>query len=157
VFSGRTADPRFVKKEYRFNLTGHPMASNIDFVKFIIDQIGNAGVISYRKMFGEYAVYCDKKVIALICDNQFYVKPTDSGRSFMEDVLESPPYPGARNYFLIEDRIDDREWMCELVRRTARELPEPKVKKQAQKKSVKNKKAGQTGKNNQKKRTIKGA
>ncbi|MDM7925969.1 MAG: TfoX/Sxy family protein [bacterium] len=113
------------------------MASDIDFVRFIVDQIANAGSISCRKMFGEYAVYCDQKVIALICDNQFYVKPTDSGRAFIEDVLESPPYPGAKNHFLIEDRIDDREWMAELIRRTARELPEPKMKKPARKRAVK--------------------
>lgn len=117
------------------------MASDIEFVKFIVDQIGNAGEVSYRKMFGEYAVYCDQKVIALICDNQFYVKPTDSGRSFIEDVLESPPYPGAKNYFLIEDRVDDRVWMAELVRRTARELPEPKMKKPVRKRKVKEAKA----------------
>ncbi len=127
------------------------MASDIEFVKFIVDQIGNAGAISYRKMFGEYAVYCDKKVIALICDNQFYVKPTDFGRSFLEHVLESPPYPGARNYFLIEDRIDDREWMAELVRRTASELPEPKMKKPAKKRNVKETKVKNPGKNKKKK------
>jgi TfoX/Sxy family transcriptional regulator of competence genes len=128
------------------------MASDLDFVRFIVDQIGNAGAISYRKMFGEFAVYCDKKVIALICDNQFFVKPTASGRSFIEDVLESPPYPGARNYFLIEDRIDDREWMAELVRRTARELPEPKMKKPAPGKPVKKTKANQDGKTLKRKR-----
>jgi len=131
------------------------MASDLDFVQFIVDQIGNAGAISYRKMFGEYAVYCDQKVIALICDNQFYVKPTASGRSFMEDVLESPPYPGAKNYFLIEDRIDDREWMAELVRRTARDLPEPKMKKPARKKSVSAAKPEQKSRIRQKKRPVK--
>ncbi len=128
------------------------MASDIEFVKFIVEQIGNAGEVSYRKMFGEYAVYCDRKVIALICDNQFYVKPTDSGRSFIEDVLESPPYPGAKNYFLIEDGIDDREWMAELVRRTARDLPEPKVKMPTRKRTMKKAKASVSSKNKTKKR-----
>jgi TfoX/Sxy family transcriptional regulator of competence genes len=104
------------------------MASDLSFVQFIVDQIGNAGDISFRKMFGEYAVYCNKKVIALICDNQFYVKPTVGGKSFIETVVEAPPYPGAKNYFLIEDRIEDREWMSDLARITSRELPEPKQK-----------------------------
>jgi len=49
--------------------------------EFIVEQIENAGVITYRKMFGEYALYCNGKVIALICDNQLFVKPTKAGKS----------------------------------------------------------------------------
>jgi TfoX/Sxy family transcriptional regulator of competence genes len=102
------------------------MASDIGFVQFIVDQTGNTGEVTFRKMFGEYAVYHHRKVVALICDNQLFIKPTESGRSFIGDVLEAPPYPGAKNYFLIEDRIDDREWLRELIRITSAELPEPK-------------------------------
>ena len=105
------------------------MASDLSFVEFVVDQIENAGVITFKKMFGEYAVYSDRKVIALICDNQLFIKPTDGGRSFIGDVVEAPPYPGTKLYFLIEDKIEDREWMSNLIRITAKELPEPKPKK----------------------------
>lgn len=57
------------------------MASDLDFVPFVVDQIENAGVITYRKMFGEYAVYCEGKIVVLICDNQVFVKPTQGGKS----------------------------------------------------------------------------
>ncbi len=105
------------------------MASSEDFVTYIAGQIEDAGVISWRKMFGEYAIYADGKVVALICDNMLFVKPTEAGRAFIGDVTEAPPYPKAKNSFLIEDGIDDREWLSELVRLTASELPEPKKKK----------------------------
>jgi DNA transformation protein and related proteins len=105
------------------------MASDADFMQFISEQLRNAGDVSCRKMFGEYAVYCDGKVVALVCDNRFFVKPTDRGRAFIGDPVEAPPYPGARDYFLVEDQIDDREWMSELVRITAADLPEPKKTK----------------------------
>lgn len=105
------------------------MASDLSFVEFVIDQIEDAGEITFRKMFGEYVLYCDAKVVALICDNQFFVKPTEGGRSFIGDVVEAPPYPGAKLSFLIEDKIDDREWMSHLIRITVKELPEPKPKK----------------------------
>jgi len=104
------------------------MSSNKSFVDFIIDQMENAGTITYKKMFGEYAIYCDGKVVALICDNQLFVKPTDGGRSFIGDVVEAPPYPGAKMSFLIEDKIDDREWISELIRITAKELPKKNKK-----------------------------
>ena len=81
------------------------MASDLSFVEFVVDQMENAGVITYRKMFGEFTVYCDGKVVALICDNQLFIKPTHAGRSFIGDVVEAPPYPGAKNSFLVEDKI----------------------------------------------------
>lgn len=46
------------------------MSSDKDFVEYLVSQIQNIGIISYKKMFGEYAIYCDEKVIALVCDNR---------------------------------------------------------------------------------------
>ncbi len=109
------------------------MASDQDFVDFIVDQLELAGNITYRKMFGEYAIYCNGKVTALICDNQLFVKPTKAGRSFIGEVVEAPPYPGAKNSLLIEGGFEDREWISELMRITAEELPEPKPRKKKKK------------------------
>ncbi len=105
------------------------MASDQDFVDFIVDQLENAGHITSRKMFGEYAIYCDGKVTALVCDNQLFVKPTEAGRSFIGEVVEAPPYPGAKMSFLIEDGFEDRDWISDLVRITVKELPEPTPRK----------------------------
>ncbi len=110
------------------------MASDKDFVKFIVDQIEDAGLITYRMMFGEYGIYCDGKIVALVCDNQLFVKPTDGGRSFIGEVTEAPPYPGAKLSLLIEDKFEDKEWISNLIRITAQELPEPKPKKKKSKK-----------------------
>lgn len=105
------------------------MASDIDFVDYIVDQIRDAWHIAYRKMFGEYAIYCDSKVVALICDNQLFIKPTKAWREFIVDIVEAPAYPGAKMSFLIEDKFEDSDWISELIRITAQELPEPKPKK----------------------------
>lgn len=110
------------------------MASDLGFVEFIVEQMEYAGNIRYRKMFGEYAIYGDNKVVALVCDNRLFVKPTEGGRSFIGDVEEAPAYPGAKPSFLIEDKIEDREWLSELIRITIRELPEPVPKKKKRKK-----------------------
>lgn len=104
------------------------MASSPDFVQFVVDQLRDAGAITFRKMFGEYAVYCDGKVVALICDDQLFVKPTAAGLALTGDPVLEPPYPGAKPYLLIGDRVDDREWLGALVRRTAEALPPPKTK-----------------------------
>ncbi len=105
------------------------MASDKGFVEFVSGQIENAGVITYKKMFGEYALYSNGKVVALICDDQLFVKPTEGGRAFIGNVTEAPPFPGAKMSFLIDGRMEDREWLSELLRITEKELPAPKPKK----------------------------
>lgn len=102
------------------------MASDASFMDYVVDQIGSAGRVSFRKMFGEYAVYCDDKVVALVCDNQFFLKPTAAGRTVLREVTEAAPYPGAKPYWLIADQLDDRPLMVNVVCATARELPLPK-------------------------------
>ena len=41
------------------------MASDLNFVKFVADQIDDSCEISYRMMFREYALYSKAKVVAL--------------------------------------------------------------------------------------------
>lgn len=110
------------------------MASDQKFVDFVIEQIENAGEITAKKMFGEYGIYSDGKIFGVICDNKLFVKPTSSGREYIENIVEAPAYPGAKPSFLIEDKIEDREWLSELVRITLKELPQPKPKRKKKKK-----------------------
>jgi TfoX/Sxy family transcriptional regulator of competence genes len=110
------------------------MPSDKKFLEFIVDQLDNAGEITFKSMFGEYALFSDKKIFALVCDNKLFIKPTEGGRNFIKNVVEAQPYPGAKPGFLIGDKIDDREWLSNLVRITVKELPEPKPKKKKNKK-----------------------
>lgn len=110
------------------------MASDQSFVDFAIDQIENNGEITAKKMFGEYGIFSNKKIFALICDNKLFIKPTEAGRTFIGNPLEAPPYPGAKPSFLIEEKIEDKEWLSSLVRITLAELPVPKPKKKKSKK-----------------------
>jgi TfoX/Sxy family transcriptional regulator of competence genes len=105
------------------------MASDLDFVEYVADQMEGAGGLTYRKMFGEYAIYRRGKVVALVCDNQLFVKPTGPGRAFIGDVVEAPAYPGAKPSFLIGEQLEDRDWMARLIRLTEQALPPPKPKK----------------------------
>ena len=110
------------------------MANDPAFVTFIIDQIDDSCEITHRSMFGGGSLYSKAKVVALICDNQLFVKPTAAGRSFIGEVVEAPPYPGAKLFFLIQDEIDDGEWLTQLISVTEAELPKPKPKTRPKKK-----------------------
>ncbi len=99
-------------------------------VDYLLEQAAGAGSMTARRMFGEYGLYCDGKVVAFVCDDQLFIKPTDQGRAWLGDVTEAEAYPGSKLYFLINgDRWDDADWLAALVRTTADALPSPKPKK----------------------------
>ena len=104
------------------------MASNADLVQYIADQCSGAGEIVAKKMFGDYGIYCDGKIFGLICDDHFYLKPTDAVREMLHTIDLRPPYPGAKPYFYIAD-VDDHDYLSALVKETCKHLPAPKPKK----------------------------
>ncbi|MEP6790490.1 MAG: TfoX/Sxy family protein [Ramlibacter sp.] len=104
------------------------MATDQSFVEHLQSQSGLGHELSFKKMFGEYALYFQGKVVAFACDNQLFLKPTDEGRAFLGKVVEQPPYPGAKLYFLIDEQLEDREILRKLFQVTAQALPLPKPK-----------------------------
>lgn len=106
------------------------MATKQSTADFILDQLDSLGSVRVRKMFGEYALYCDEKVVALICDDTLFVKITEKGKALVgKRYREGAPYPGAKPHMRIDDEIlDDRETLCALIRLTADALPKPKAK-----------------------------
>lgn len=104
------------------------MACNTDFVQYIADQCAGAGEITLKKMFGDYGIYCDGKIFGLICDDKFYLKPTDEVRPLLRTLTLRPPYDGAKDYFYIED-VDDRDYLSTLVRETCKVLPMPRKRR----------------------------
>lgn len=105
------------------------MASDLRFVEFVCDQIGLGAKLSYRKMFGEYAIYYAGQVVALVCDDQLFVKPTAAGRTVLGRVTEAAPYDGAKPHFLIDRELDDRDTLARLVQATAADLPAPRPRR----------------------------
>lgn len=114
------------------------MATNQKTVDYILDQISSLGAVSAKKMFGEYGVYCDNKIVALICNDQLFVKPTEKGRAFLRVVVEALPYPGAKPSFLVDSESwDDREYLSHLIKVTDAQLPSPKPKPSKKEKLLK--------------------
>lgn len=106
------------------------MATEQSTADFIAEQMSGAGAMRTRKMFGEYALYCDDKVIAFICDDSLYLKITEPGRAVLKSEELGQAYPGSKDYFVISpDDWDDRGYMVELARATTDALPRPKPKK----------------------------
>ena len=105
------------------------MSTQKSTAEFLAEQMSHRSVVTYRKLFGEYALYCEGKVVALVCDDELFVKPTEVGRAMIGEVVEKPAYPGAKPSFWIPGEWwDDDDWLSELICVTANELPLPKKK-----------------------------
>lgn len=104
------------------------LACNSDFVQYIAYQCSGAGEIAVKKMMGDYCIYCDGVLFGLICDNNFYLKDTEPGKTLLKEVILRPPYEGAKDYFYITD-VDDKDYLASLIKATIPALPKPKAKK----------------------------
>ena len=119
---------KFWFREIRSNQTVYNMASNVDFVQYIVDQCSGAGDITVKKMMGDYCVYCDGVIFGLVCDNNLYIKPTSQGAERLKEVVTRSPYPGAKEHFLITD-VDDRDYLTAIIKATIPALSKPKSKR----------------------------
>jgi TfoX/Sxy family transcriptional regulator of competence genes len=102
------------------------MATDASYAKYVCDQLHAAGGITVLKMFGEYGLYRHGKIVALIADNQLFVKPTPAGEEVLGTPTYGPPYPGAKPFFNVSDLLDDPEWLVRLILATDAALPAPK-------------------------------
>jgi TfoX/Sxy family transcriptional regulator of competence genes len=115
------------------------MASDLKTVHFIADQSGLGSRLAFKRMFGEYALYLNTKVVAFVCDNKLFLKPTEAGRSLLGSPEEAPAYPGSKNYFLLGEELENPELLRRAfeVTESALPLPKPKSKGPASKQAVK--------------------
>ncbi len=97
------------------------MSSDASFVEFVVGQARGAGHIESRRMFGEDAVYCDGKVVMLVCDNRCVLKPTDATLDRVRDCPPEPPYPGAKLQPVVDELLDDANLIPSRADRYARD------------------------------------
>ena len=104
------------------------MSTGKETIEFLLSQLEPLDVRA-RAMFGEYGVYCDEKFVALVCDDTFYLKPTDAAGAFAADLTPGPAYPGSNDYLAVDgDLVEDAERFRALVKATADLLSVPKPK-----------------------------
>lgn len=105
------------------------MATTQDTMDFLLDQLAPLGEASAKRMFGEYCLYLAGHPIGLVCDDQLYLKPTKGGQALLAAPVQGSPYPGAKPHLLVTpDQWEDGEWLCDIVRATAREVLRPRPK-----------------------------
>ena len=101
------------------------MASSKDYLEFLMDQLSGLEDVTYRAMMGEYIIYYRGKIVGGIYDDRFLVKPVKSAKDKLPNAQMELPYEGAKEMLLVDD-VDNKEFLCELIRAMYDELPAPK-------------------------------
>ena len=104
------------------------MASNKEYLDFVLEQLSELDDISYRAMMGEYIIYYRGKVVGGIYDDRFLVKNTKAAVKLMPEAVLELPYDGAKEMLLVDD-IENKEFLKELLEIMADALPAPRKKK----------------------------
>lgn len=103
------------------------MATSAATADFLIEQLAPLGNASLRRMFGEYCLYVSGVPVGLVCDDQLFLKLTAAGSALCDPPSQGSPFPTAKPHLLVTaDLWEDSQWLCELVKVTARALPAAK-------------------------------
>lgn len=102
------------------------MATDARTVAAILDALPGT---TARKMFGEYALYLDGKVVALVCDDRLFLKDLPAARAVLGDGPTGAPYPGAKPHLVADAWLDEPDLLAGAVRAVAAALPPPKPRK----------------------------
>ena len=101
------------------------MASDKDYLMFVLDQLSGLNEIAYRAMMGEFILYYRGRIVGGIYDDRLLVKPVPAALALMPDAPRELPYPGAKEMLLVED-VDDADFLQDLFRAMHDELPPPR-------------------------------
>lgn len=107
------------------------MATDTGFLDYVAEQLDLGSRLGHKRLFGEYALYLDGKVVAFACDNSLYLKPTSAAAQLAPGLPQKPPYSGAKDYPVADELLDDSERLRALLLATAACLPAPKPQKTA--------------------------
>lgn len=102
------------------------MACNSEFIKHVCEILSPLGVVSSRKMMGDYVIYLNEKCVATACDNNLYVKMLPCIEELMEGAETGKPYNGAKDCYILD--LQDQNLMRKAISSLWDNLPFPKRK-----------------------------
>ena len=103
------------------------MATSVDYITFVCEQLAPFGTIRSRRMFGEYIVYLQDKPILSVCDNTVFAKKLPDLQPLMAEAACGFPYPGAREHYILD--IEDANLLQAVIPMLEKLTPQPKPRK----------------------------
>lgn len=105
------------------------MATDASFVEYVLEQAALAQRLTARRMFGEYGLYVDGKVVAFCADNSLFLKLQPETAALLSDLPTQELFPGSKPYALADEWLDEPERLRDALLALVRLLPESKPKR----------------------------
>ena len=103
------------------------MATSPQIIANLLDALPDG--MTARRMFGEYALYFQDRVLGFVCDDTLFIKPTSGAVALLPMAKMAPAYPGSKQYIVADDALDDADLMAQLFWQVAAEVPTSKPRK----------------------------
>lgn len=84
----------------------------------MVEQLRFVPNITYKKMFGEYLVYYNKKPLMLVCNSTCFLKVNKATEKFLTN--KATPYNGAKEHFVID--IENSELLEKVINSCIKEI-----------------------------------
>ena len=81
------------------------MASNNEYLQYVLELLREVDNVSYKKMMGEYILYKDSHIFGGIYDNRFLTKKNEYTKDL--NLKEQIPYPNAKPMLLVDSEDPD--------------------------------------------------
>ena len=104
------------------------MSTSPATIDHILDTLSDQP-LKVKKMFGEYALYLNETVVAFVCDDTLFIKPTPSALALLPEAERGPAYPGSKDYIIGSEALDNPDLCIRALRAVAADAPPPKLKK----------------------------
>ena len=105
------------------------MATTPDYIAYVLELVRLDDRLTTHRMFGEYALYVDSKVVAFACGNSLFIKYVDETAGLTAGLPSGQAYPGSKPYAIGDELLDDPKRLRSLLLATAEALPMPKPKR----------------------------
>ncbi|MBP9711803.1 MAG: TfoX/Sxy family protein [Candidatus Pacebacteria bacterium] len=111
------------------------MSTQKETVEFILEKLDMPKHFAVRAMFGEYALYANGKTVALVCDDQLYVKILPTSEELEGVCDKDQAYPGSKLHYVVEEsQLSQIPNLAEILLNISKSLPDKKPKKKKTKK-----------------------
>lgn len=105
------------------------MSTSADFVAYVQELARLGERMTTHRMFGEFALYVDEKVVGFACDNTLFIKYLEATTGLTAALPSGEAYPGSKPYAVADALLDDPARLQALLVATAEALPLPRPKR----------------------------
>ena len=104
------------------------MATSREYALFVENLFRGVEGFSMKRMFGEYGIYLQGRVLGFLCDEQLLLQDTPTARKLLPNAERKELFPGSKLFIIFSDE-GNHHLLQSVAQAMWEELPVPKPRK----------------------------